>query len=140
MRLTLPLPPNRANQTYGKARWEWARKKEYYEKARNAILLELVNNVEWTGDCTERMRLDATFHLWKKMDRGNLVARLKWIEDILVKTGLLVDDNEEWLDLQMPTQHIDRKEQRVEIILTPCGELWRQVDGVWEYIGATNGD
>ena len=139
MKLTLPLPPNRAN-----AREHWRvthrNKVEYYEKARNAILLELVNNVEWTGDCTERMRLDATCHLWKKMDRGNLVARLKWIEDILVKTGLLVDDNEEWLDLQMPKQVIDRKEQRVEIILTPCGELWRQVDGVWEYIGATNGD
>lgn len=121
MKLTLPLPPNRAN-----AREHWRvthrKKVQYYEKARNAILLELVNNVEWTGDCTERMRLDATFHLWKKMDRGNLVARLKWIEDILVKTGLLVDDNEEWLDLQMPTQVIDRKNRRVEIELTPCKE------------------
>ena len=121
MKLTLPLPPNRAN-----AREHWRvthrKKVQYYEKARNAILLELVNNVEWTGDCTERMRLDATFYLWNKMDRGNMVARLKFIEDILVKTGLLVDDNEEWLDLQMPTQVIDRKNRRVEIELTPCKE------------------
>ena len=123
MKLTLPLPPNRANQTYGKARWEWARKKEYYEKARNAILLELVNNVEWTGDCTDRMRLDATFYLWSKLDPGNLVARLKWVEDILVKTGLLVDDNEEWLDLQMPKQVVDRKNMRVVITLTPAEEI-----------------
>ena len=121
MKLTLPLPPNRAN-----AREHWRvthrNKVWYYERARNAILLELVNNVEWTGDCTERMRLDATFYLWKKMDRGNLVARLKWLEDALVNYGLLVDDNEEWLDLQMPKQVIDRKNRRVEIELTPCKE------------------
>ena len=120
MKLTLPLPPNRANQTYGKARWEWARKKEYYELAGNAILLEIASRSDWTGDCMERMRLDATFYLWNKLDRGNLVARLKWIEDILVKKGLLVDDNEEWLDLQMPTQVIDRKNPRVVIELVPC--------------------
>ena len=119
MKLTLPLPPNRAN-----AREHWRtthrKKVQYYEKARNAILLELVNNVEWTGDCTERMRLDSTFYLWNKMDRGNAVARLKFVEDVLVKTGLLVDDNEEWLDLQMPTQVIDRRNPRVVIEIVPC--------------------
>ena len=119
MKLTLPLPPNRAN-----AREHWRvthrNRVEYYEMAGNAILRELVNQADWNGDCMERMRLDATFYLWSKLDPGNLVARLKWVEDILVKKGLLVDDNEKWLDLQMPTQVIDRKNQRVVIELTPC--------------------
>ena len=118
MKLTLPLPPNRAN-----AREHWRvthrKKKEYYEKAGNAILLEIANRPT-LGPCMERMRLDATFYLWNKMDRGNMVARLKFIEDILVHYGLLHDDNEEWLDLQMPTQVIDRKNPRVEIELVPC--------------------
>ena len=131
MKLTLPLPPNRAN-----AREHWRvthrKKKAYYAEAQRALM----DQRPWVVDmatgkprvraerpCTKPMRLTATLYVWSKMDRGNLVARLKWLEDILVTFGLLVDDNEEWLDLQMPTQVIDRKEQRVEIILTPCGEL-----------------
>ena len=90
------------------------KKKAYYVVAELALLTQCV------GGSPQRMRLAATFYLWNKMDRGNLTARLKWIEDVLVNYGLLVDDNEKWLDLQMPTQVIDRKNQRVEIELTPC--------------------
>ena len=115
MKLTLPLPPNRAN-----AREHWRvthrKKVEYYEKAELALMTQYLG----AQPSPRRMRLYATFYLWNKMDQGNLVARLKWIEDSLVDSGLLVDDNEKWLDLQMPTQVTDRKNQRVEIELTPC--------------------
>ena len=131
MKLTLPLPPNRAN-----AREHWRvthrKKKAYYAEAQRALMGQRL----WVMDmgtgkprvraerpCTKRMRLTATLYVWAKMDRGNLVARLKWLEDALVNYGLLVDDNEEWLDLQMPTQVIDRKNRRVEVTLTACGEL-----------------
>ena len=118
MKLTLPLPPNRAN-----AREHWRvthrKKKEYYEKADLALYAQAGSRPGIIVP-TCRQTLLATFYLWNKMDRGNLTARLKWIEDVLVNYGLLVDDNEKWLDLQMPTQVIDRKNQRVEIELTPC--------------------
>ena len=116
MKLTLPLPPNRAN-----AREHWRvtfkKKHQYYNHARLAMLGQKC----WDGPLKTRMRLDATLYLWARMDRDNLMARLKWPIDALVKSGILVDDNEEWLDLQMPKQVIDRKNRRVEIILTPCG-------------------
>lgn len=128
MKLTLPLPPNRAN-----AREHWRttdrRKRQYYERVQHLLMRDL----EWVVTVvkgkprirakrpeTARMRLSATIYVRNRMDRGNAVNRLKWVEDALVNFGLLVDDNEEWLDLQMPTQVLDRKNPRVEIELTPC--------------------
>ena len=119
MKLVLPLPPNRAN-----AREHWRvthrKKREYYGVAHGALLGQLGG---MAGYAPGRMRLDATLYLWAKMDQGNLVARLKWIEDSLVRYGLLVDDNEKWLDLQMPKQVVDRKDPRVVITLTPVKEI-----------------
>ena len=124
MKLTLPLPPNRAN---AREHWRVTHRKKvaYYEKAEMALTTQYTSRVPGiyvpiSQLSPQRMRLSARFYLWNKMDRGNLTARLKWIEDVLVNYGLLVDDNEKWLDLQMPTQVIDRKNQRVEIELTPC--------------------
>lgn len=129
--ITLPLPPDRAN---AREHFRATHKKKvaYYAKAERALR----EQCEWvlvvvTGEpriraevpCSERMRLDATFYLWNKMDKGNLVARLKFVEDILVRFGLLVDDNERWLDLQMPRQVIDRENRRVEVVLTPAGDV-----------------
>ena len=114
MKLTLPLPPNRAN-----AREHWrvtSRKKtDYYYAAETGLYLQRPPRLP-----PQRMRLDATLYLWARMDFDNLVARLKFPIDVLVRYGLLVDDNEKWLDLQMPKQVIDRKDMRVEIELTPC--------------------
>ena len=68
----------------------------------------------------DRPTLTATFYVWAKMDPDNAVARLKWPIDCLVQHGLLVDDSEKHLDFtQIPKQVIDRKNQRVEIELTP---------------------
>ena len=128
VKLTLPLPPNRAN-----AREHWRvtnrKKKQYYVEAEAALRMQC----RWVMDmargrprvraevpCSEPMRLEATLYGWGKMDRDNLVARLKWPIDCLVRYGLLIDDSEEWLDLQMPKQAGDRKNMRVEIELVPC--------------------
>ena len=119
MKLTLPLPPNRAN-----AREHWRvthrKKMEYYSDADMALLRQRRVGPPVVSEPPGRQRLTATLYLWATMDRDNLMARLKWPIDLLVRYGLLVDDNEKWLDLQMPTQVIDRKNQRVEIELTPC--------------------
>jgi Holliday junction resolvase RusA-like endonuclease len=111
--LTLPLPPNRAN-----AREHWRvthrKKKDYYLWAERAL-----RNHDCQAWRTKegRVALTATLYLWNKMDRDNLMARLKWPLDVLVSYGLLVDDSEEWLDLKMPTQVVDRKNPRIEIQL-----------------------
>ena len=129
MKLTLPLPPNRANAR--EHYWVTHKKKKtYYAKAELALrgqcawVMNMATGrprVRAERPCTKPMRLAATLYVWAKMDQGNLVARLKWLEDALVNYGLLVDDNEEWLDLQMPKQVVERKNRRVEITLTPCG-------------------
>ena len=133
MKLTLPLPPNRANAREHHMATH-RKKKAYYAKVYGVCVAAMPDGTHLTlvpSDAhgglrprltlaeTRRMRLDATLYVSSKMDRGNLVARLKWLEDALVNYGLLVDDNKEWLDLQMPTQVIDRKNRRVEIELTP---------------------
>ena len=121
MKLTLPLPPNRAN-----AREHWRvthRKKVEY---RDLAALALFTQVGPPGDvmpptfANSRLTLTATLYVWSKMDLDNLVSRLKFPIDCLVRYGLLVDDNEKWLDLQMPKQVVDRQNMRVEIELTPC--------------------
>lgn len=114
MKLTLPLPPNRAN-----AREHWrvthAKKKRYYEGV-ELLLLAL----RTPRPPVARITLTATLYVWSKMDLDNLVSRLKFPIDCLVRYGLLVDDSEKWLDLQMPKQVIDRKNMRIEIELVPC--------------------
>ncbi len=115
MKLTLPLPPNRAN-----AREHWRvthrKKKAYYAKTVLALLAQRPDLPQ------VRMTLTATLYVWSKSDPDNATSRLKWAIDSLVDFGLLVDDNEKWLDLQMPKQVVDRKNPRVEIQLTPCEE------------------
>ena len=134
--LTLPLPPNRAN-----AREHWRvthRKKKVYYGTMDGVMvgampdgtkITLVRTAphgalrpRLTQPEQRRMHLAATFYVWAKMDQGNAVARLKWIEDALVHFGLLKDDSEEWLGLEIPKQVIDRKRQRVEIVLTEGGD------------------
>ena len=114
IRLTLPLPPNRAN-----AREHWRvthrKKKKYYELAHNALRTQ---ELELPYGC-RRPTLTATFYVWSKMDPDNAAARMKFPIDALVKFGLLVDDSEKHLDFtEIPKQVIDRKSQRVEITLS----------------------
>lgn len=118
IRLTLPLPPNRAN---AREHWRTTHRKKtaYYERADLAIEVQVPRSFRWVQ---ERRTLTTTLYVWAKMDKGNAVARLKWLEDSLVRNGLLVDDSEEWLDLRLPKQVIDRKNMRVELALVTPGE------------------
>ena len=122
MKLTLPLPPNRANQSQGKARWEWARKKEYIEGTKRLVgakvlALSALHGVTLPLGPTE---VRATFYLRNLMDDDNLKARLKFPLDALVKAGILVDDKRPHCVVPDPAQHIDRKRERLELELVPC--------------------
>ena len=64
-----------------------------------------------------RAHISATLYVWSLMDGDNLMARLKWPVDWLVKSGYIVDDGPKYLEWEMPKQAIDRKNMRVEIEL-----------------------
>ena len=119
MRFILPLPPNRAN-----ARWHWrtekAKQKEYFFQCR--LKHPFPPNMLDTHQF-ERATISVSFYLHNLNDVDNLMARCKWPVDWLVHQGWLVDDGPkvlEWVGL--PTQEIDRKDQRVEITLTEIPE------------------
>ncbi len=122
MKLTLPLPPNRANQTQAQARWEWARKKEYIEGTRRLVGARLLALSALRGQALPLgpTEVRATFYLRNLMDDDNLKARLKFPLDALVQAGILVDDKRPHCVVLEPKQVIDRKNMRVEIELVPC--------------------
>ena len=114
MRITLPLPPNRAN-----SRWHWRTEK----RKRDAYFLRcLVGVTKRPIRPFERARLKATFHMHQLMDIDNLMARMKWPVDWLVRTGFIMDDSHKVLEWELPRQRVDRKFQRLEIDLEPLYE------------------
>jgi len=111
MRFVMPLPPNRAN-----ARWHWRTEKrlkdEYYLACDLICRKQLRSAENW-----ERATISAKLYVWAESDWDNLVGRLKWPVDWLVLSGFIRSDSPKVLEWQMPTQEIDRKNQRVEILL-----------------------
>lgn len=115
MRLTLPLPLNRAN-----ARLHWraeSRKKLAYmaecDQRQLAGLIE-APTVTW-----QEVSGTAVLFLHQEMDDDNLEARMKWPRDWLETRGYIVDDKDLHL---IVSQQIDRKRQRVELDITPVRE------------------
>lgn len=136
MKLTLPLPPNRAN---AREHWRVTHRKKvaYYNRAKLALYTQCG---VMKGDAFERPTLTATLYVWNRYDPDGATALLKWPIDCLVNYGILVDDSEKHLDFrEIPIQVIDRKNQRVEIELTPCDlPIVSKVEDVWEYIGGNS--
>lgn len=121
MIVTLPLPPNRANQTRGQAHWEWVRKKRYMEGTAKKVGACVLARGQVRGSLPlGPTEIRATFYLHQRMDDDNLTARLKWPLDVLVQAGILVDDRRPHCVVSDPRQVIDRKHQRVELSLRPC--------------------
>ena len=115
MKLTLPLPPNRAN---AREHWRATHKKKvaYYQRAKLALYAQCG---VMQDEALERPTLTATLYVWNFYDPDGATALLKWPIDCLVSYGILVDDSMKHLDFtQIPKQVIDRKNRRVEIELT----------------------
>ena len=108
----LPIPTNLAN-----ARLHWTAKnrlkKAWYRGADERVDAGLVPNRP--VEPLTRARVQAHFCTHNRMDRDNLAARCKWILDWLVTRGYLLDDSDQVLDWQMPSQEIDRKNKRVVV-------------------------
>jgi hypothetical protein len=119
MKLTMPLPGNRAN-----ARWHWTTEKilrdEFYLACDVMCRGQRKNRKRW-----DRVTIKATLYVWQLSDQDNLVARLKWPLDYLVIRRYILDDSPKVLEwVGMPEQEIDRKNQRVEIEINPIeGDL-----------------
>ncbi len=122
VKLTLPLPPNRANQSQGQARWEWKTKKLYIEGTSRLVGAKALALIAMGGKTLPLgpTEVRVTFYLRNLMDDDNLKARLKFPLDALVQAGILVDDKRPHCVVPDPEQHIDRKNVRVEIELVPC--------------------
>ena len=116
MKFVLPLPVNLAN-----SRIHWAtkhkRKLEYW--AELDLLMMLKRIPPTPPEPFASVSLAHTWYLYgTPMDEGNSYNRLKWVEDWLVTRGYLVDDKSDNVHLLRPVQYIDRKNQRLELILT----------------------
>ena len=119
MHFIVPMPPNRAND-----RSHWWKvhrdKKEYWEKLDNVQLVAHEGYViprppprPWP-----KAKASGILYVWSFMDQFNAGNRIKWLEDWLVKRGYIADDSLKALVWdQVPQQIIDRKFERVELIL-----------------------
>ena len=106
--LVLPLPPNRAN-----ARWHWRKEKKLKD---NYYMMCNVLSPRRPERLLERCNVHCDLYLWSHMDVDNAYGRLKWTLDWL--TGIyIVDDSPKVIASLTLTQHVDRKNQRLEIEL-----------------------
>ena len=112
---TFPLPPNRAN-----ARGNW-RRHHFGQKAFWTALDERQGAGLLPGPPARpwgKVYATVTLYVWGRMDTGNALNRVKWIEDWLVSRGYVVDDSEAHFEYRaLPRQVIDRKNQRVTMTL-----------------------
>ena len=110
LKLTMPLP-----LALGNARLHWRKKlklkHEYWDlclvtvKTRRPVMVP------------ERTRITVRLFTWNRNDMEGLWARLKWPVDWLVTREYILDDSPDALTWEMPTQAIDRKNQRIEVEL-----------------------
>lgn len=115
IKLTLPLPENFSNS---RAHWrtKLRKKKAYWaacQKLLDAKLIKKPPRKAW-----EQTIITAHFRLWNTSDQSNLMARMKWPEDVLVRFGYIVDDAPKHLTYSgVPTQEIARKNLGLDITL-----------------------
>ena len=76
--LTLPLPPNIANDGRSWKSRHW-RKVAWTDQAALAV------GLKFPATCFTRARVQCHFFVWSKMDADNLAARQKWVLDFLRK-------------------------------------------------------
>ena len=119
LKFHFPMPPNRAN-----ARGHWRKHHRgmtaYYSQLDALLMFRRLPKPPRTP--YGEVRATATLHLYNLMDQGNALNRLKWIEDWLVSRDYVVDDSPKHFTYTgLPTQVIDRKNQRIELELSPVG-------------------
>lgn len=116
MKLTLPLPLNLAN-----SRMHWrpkhSAKLEYWAMLDQRQMLNMIPPPP--AEPFESVTIEATWYLHgTPMDEDNAYARLKWPTDWLVSRGYIRDDKAKNVRLLPPAQKVDRKNKRLELVIT----------------------
>lgn len=117
MKIVLPLPPNFSNAR-GHSRWSGSAKKRWIEGTKRTMGVSDLAKSQAGAVALPLppVRCRVTFYVHQRMDRSNAVARLKWVEDALVRGQVIVNDTDQYWQLEgWPAQVIDRKHQRVEL-------------------------
>lgn len=115
MNLSFPLPPNRAN-----ARGQW--RKHHFARIRYWETLDrwqLIGRIPPPPpEAFYKVMATVTLRLFNRMDQGNALNRMKWIEDWLRTRGYIVDDTEKHFEYTgLPKQVIARGNQGVDLTL-----------------------
>jgi len=113
LKITLPLPLNRAN-----SRLHWRTENKYKKEYMMRCGLFYVAE-DMPMQAIQKAKISATLYTWSPMDTDNLMSRLKWPVDWLVKACVIADDSPRHLVWELPRQEVDRRNQRVEIVLEP---------------------
>jgi hypothetical protein len=116
----LPTPPNRANQSRGRAGVEGFYKKKYIRNC-GRELAEAKMAARRLGIRLPLAAADYTaeIQVGKKMDFDNLVARLKWAIDALVYGGIIADDGPGvFWPSSVPTQVVVRGKHPKNVLFT----------------------
>lgn len=112
--MTLPLPPNMGN-----ARRHWRvtlREKKAYLYTLD--VLKMVGQLpKPTLICPAELL--STLYVWNWMDDDGAMSRIKWPVDWLHANNYIEGDHRSQLRIRVPEQVIDRKSQRVELIVRP---------------------
>lgn len=131
VKLVLPLPPSVLNNRKAHPMAEYRAKNKYRAECWAAAIKQVMPRAR--EDLPERVRVRATFYVRNRRDEAdNLPASLKWALDCLKQEqtgsvkwrqgvydekGYLIDDDPAHCIAEQPTQHIDRKNTRLELEL-----------------------
>ena len=111
MRFVLPLPPNRAN-----SRWHW---REESRRKNTFYLMSTALYPRLPAQRLERCDISCDLYVWSVMDHDNLVGRCKWVLDWLQAREYIASDSPKCIGTLTVRQHIDRKNQRLELEIIP---------------------
>lgn len=65
----------------------------------------------------ERCNITCDLYVWSIMDLDNAYGRLKWVLDWLQAREYITDDSPKVIETLTVKQHVDRKNQRLELKL-----------------------
>ena len=111
MRFVLPLPPNRAN-----SRWHW---REESRRKNTFYLMSTALYPKLPKQTLERCDISCDLYVWSTMDTDNAYGRLKWVLDWLQAREYIASDSPKCIGTLTVRQHIDRKNQRLELEIIP---------------------
>lgn len=113
--ITLPLPPNRSQDT-----GHWALKHRVKTAYRESCRMPLYAALgpfpgAMQPPLFHAVRIEAVMYVWNLNDPDAIDGRMKWLIDSLVYYRIIPNDTAKHVELGDVTQEFDRKNQRLEL-------------------------